>query len=269
MIMYPDIDPVAFRVLGWSVHWYGIMYMLAFGCAAAIGRRLLRAPAFADLSSRLDLENLLLAGITGVLAGGRLGYVLFYKPAFYAAQPLQIIQVWDGGMSFHGGLLGVIAALWIYARRHRLPFLRVADFAAVLTPVGLGLGRIGNFINGELPGRVAAADLPWSMIFPHHDFVARHPSSLYQALLEGVVLGVLMMLMARRRRPAGFLGGVFLSGYALCRLFSEFFREPDAHLGLLLGGLSMGQWLSAPMLMVGIALLFLPQWGAAIKQGRD
>ena len=261
MIMYPDIDPVVFRIFGWPVHWYGVMYMLAFACAAVIGRRLLRASAFADLRC-LDLENLLLAGIAGVLAGGRLGYVLFYNPAFYASQPLKIIQVWDGGMSFHGGLLGVIVALWMYARRHRLPFLRVVDFVAVLVPAGLGLGRIGNFINGELPGRAAAADLPWSMIFPH-DAVARHPSSLYQALLEGAVLGALMILMARRRRSAGFLAGVFLAGYALCRLFSEFFREPDAHLGLLLGGLSMGQLLSAPMLIVGVMLLFLPQLCAA------
>ncbi len=264
MIAHPDIDPTAFYIFGWPVRWYGLMYLLAFAAAFAWGRRLLRRAAFADLR-RLVMDDMLLAGVIGVVAGGRLGYVLFYNPAFYAENPGQIPRLWDGGMSFHGGLLGVAVALFLYARRGGLPFLRTTDFAAMLAPIGLGLGRIGNFINGELPGRVAPPDLPWAMIFPG-DSVARHPSPLYQAFLEGALLFAVLLFFSARRRPPGFLSGVFLTGYALSRIVSELFREPDAHLGFIFGGFSMGQLLSVPMLLGGVALLCMDKWTPAARR---
>ena len=239
---------------------------MAFAAAFWGGRRLLRRPAFADLR-KLVMDDMLLAGVCGVIVGGRIGYVLFYKAAFYADSPAEIFRIWDGGMSFHGGLLGVIIALFFYARKNGFLFLRVVDFAAVLTPFGLGLGRIGNFINGELPGRIASADLPWAMIFPG-DAVARHPSPLYQAILEGGVLFAAMLFFAARRRPPGFLSGVFLIGYALARMFSELFREPDSHLGFVIGNLSMGQILSFPMLLGGIALLTMNRWIPVLQERR-
>ena len=259
MIQYPDINPVAFHLLGWPVHWYGLMYMAAFLLAFALARRFLRSPAFADLRP-LSADDLMTAAIVGVLAGGRLGYVLFYDLEAYVARPEQVLYLWRGGMSFHGGLLGVIVALWLCARRRGVSFLRTADLAAVLAPVGLGLGRLGNFINGELPGRIAPPDLPWSMIFPSLGDAARHPSSLYQAFLEGGLLAMMMWMLASRRRPPAFLASSFLIGYALCRLFSEQFRQPDAHLGLLAGNMSMGQWLSLPMLLLGLMLMFRHRW---------
>ena len=259
MIQYPDINPVAFHLLGWPVHWYGLMYMAAFLLAFALARRFLRSPAFADLRP-LSADDLMTAAIVGVLAGGRLGYVLFYDLEAYVARPEQVLYLWRGGMSFHGGLLGVIVALWLCARRRGVSFWRTADLAAVLAPVGLGLGRLGNFINGELPGRIAPPDLPWSMIFPSLGDAARHPSSLYQAFLEGGLLAMMMWMLASRRRPPAFLASSFLIGYALCRLFSEQFRQPDAHLGLLAGNMSMGQWLSLPMLLLGLMLMFRHRW---------
>ncbi|MGI9306412.1 MAG: prolipoprotein diacylglyceryl transferase [Gammaproteobacteria bacterium] len=253
MIAHPNFDPVAFRVLDWPVHWYGIMWLCAFLAAGFAAKRLAAKPAFAG--APVPAEELLTAGIIGALLGGRLGYALFYDFAVYAAEPLRVLQIWRGGMSFHGGLLGVAAALFWLARKNRLPFLRITDFAAALAPPGLGMGRIGNFINGELPGRAASPDLPWAMIFPGDD-IARHPSPLYQAFLEGVALGALMWMMASRKpRSPGFLSAVFLLGYAACRLFSELFRQPDPHLGLLAGGFSMGQWLSLPMFLLGAGLL--------------
>lgn len=258
MIPYPDIDPLAFSVFGWPVRWYGLMYLTAFISAFILGQRFLRRPTFTDLRA-MSMDELLLAGMIGVIVGGRLGYVLFYQPAFYADDPLSAVFIWKGGMSFHGGLLGVIIAVSLYARNRKLPFLRLMDFAALLAPVGLGLGRVGNFINAELPGRAASSDLPWSMVFPG-DVIARHPSSLYQAFLEGVVLFTVLQFFARRRRAPGFLSAVFLVGYGLARMFSELFREPDAHLGYLIGGLSMGQLLSLPMMLVGIALLYMDKW---------
>lgn len=264
MIAHPDIDPTAFAVFGWPVRWYGLAYLLAFAAAFFLGRRLLRRAAFSDLRGAA-MDDLLLASVFGVILGGRLGYALFYNPAFYFADPLQIARLWDGGMSFHGGLLGVVAALFLYARKCALPFLRVADFAAVLTPVGLGCGRVGNFINGELRGRIADPDLPWAMVFPGES-VARHPSSLYQAFLEGAVLFAALYFFAARRRPAGFLSGAFLLGYALLRMFSELFREPDAHLGFIVGGISMGQLLSIPMLLGGVLLLTMEKWLPLVRQ---
>ena len=262
MIPYPEIDPVAFRILGWSIHWYGLMYLSAFGTAMLLSHPLLRRAAFAKMPS-MRADDMLAAGVAGVIIGGRLGYVLFYNPSFYFDSPSHIIRIWDGGMSFHGGLLGVIAALWLFARRNKLQFWRVVDFAAVLTPIGLGLGRIGNFINGELPGRAASENVPWRMIFPDIDRIARHPSSLYQAILEGVVLAAVMWWLTRRHRRPGELAAAFLFGYAGCRLFSEFFREPDSHLGLFFGFVSMGQILSLPMVLAAAIILWreeLGQW---------
>lgn len=254
MIQHPDIDPVAFRLFDvWPVRWYGIMYLLAFTAAWLMARVLVRRRAFADMRS-LDLYDFVVAGVIGVIAGGRLGYALFYNFPFYISRPHKIFYLWDGGMSFHGGLLGVIVALWIYSRRVRMPFLRLTDFAAVLTPVGLGLGRVANFINGELPGRIAPDYLPWGMIFPG-DHIARHPSPLYQAGLEGVALGLFMWVMAARPRRAGDLSGLFLCGYGLCRMASEFFRQPDAHIGFLFDVFSLGQLLSLPMFLAGLFLL--------------
>lgn len=260
MIPYPEIDPVAFSVLGWPIHWYGLMYLAAFVAAAVLAPPLLRRPAFAQMPN-LRADDMLALGVAGVIIGGRIGYVLFYNPAFYFDSPSHVFRIWDGGMSFHGGLLGVIVALIIFSRKNKLPFWRVADFAAVLTPIGLGLGRVGNFINGELPGRVAAEYVPWSMVFPHIDRFGRHPSSLYQAILEGVVLASIMWWLTRQHRRPGALAAAFLFAYAGCRLFSEFFREPDAHLGLFFG-VSMGQILSLPMVIAASFIL----WHKEIKQ---
>ena len=254
MIAYPEINPVAFSMFGFPVHWYGVMYLLSFICVWRLGNRLLRLSGFADLK-KIKIEEFLNYGVIGVIVGGRLGYVLFYQPSILL-EPLEVLKLWNGGMSFHGGILGVIVALWFYGRRSRISFLRITDLAAVLTPIGLGLGRIGNFINGELPGRIATSELPWGMIFSG-ERVARHPSSIYQAILEGGVLLIIMLYVARRPRRGGFLSAIFLIGYAILRLFSEFFRQPDPHLGLLVGGLSMGQLLSLPMLIAGISLIVI------------
>lgn len=221
MIIHPQIDPIAFRLFGWPVYWYGIMYLLAFCWFFFMGWRFLQTPAFAYLRRRIVMEDLTVAGLLGVIVGGRLGYVLFYNASFYISHPTQIFYIWDGGMSFHGGLIGVMLAVLAYARLSGSTFLRLIDFVAVLVPVGLGLGRIGNFINGELPGRVVSSDLPWAMVFPQIDSSLRHPSPIYQALLEGVVLAAVMLWLAKRRRPPGFLVGTFLIGYGLARFFSR------------------------------------------------
>jgi phosphatidylglycerol:prolipoprotein diacylglycerol transferase len=191
--------------------------------------------------------------VLGVVLVGRLGYVLFYKPGYYAAHPLEIIAVWHGGMAFHGGLLGVLAAAWWVARRHRIGWLALTDFIAPLIPCGLAAGRMGNFINGELWGR--ASDLPWAMVFPQGGPVPRHPSQLYQFALEGLLLFAILWLYSAGRRPAGAVSGAFLLGYGVFRFTAEYFREPDNFLGLLALDLSMGQWLSLPMIAVGAGLL--------------
>ncbi|MDR0997371.1 MAG: prolipoprotein diacylglyceryl transferase [Zoogloeaceae bacterium] len=255
MLAYPDFDPVAFHVLGFPVHWYGLMYLFAFIQFLLLGRwRIRQAGVAAPLSSE-QLDDLLFFGVLGVIVGGRLGEVLFYAPGFYFSHPGQIIAVWKGGMSFHGGFLGVlIATLW-WARRHRIAFWTLMDFTAPLTPLGLMAGRIGNFINGELWGRVASPDLPWAMIFPRADNLPRHPSQLYHALLEGLLLFVVLWLFSKKPRPAGAVSGLFLIGYGLCRFTVEFFREPDSGIFGLSYTVSMGQWLSLPMILVGIGLL--------------
>ena len=200
------------------------------------------------------MDEILFLGVLGVVLGGRLGYCLFYKPGFYLDHPLEILSVWQGGMSFHGGLMGVIVAMLWFARSRQRPWLEVADFVAPCVPTGLAAGRIGNFINGELWGRVADPALPWAMVFRGAGDVPRHPSQIYQFLLEGLLLFVLLWWFARRPSARGQVSAVFLMGYGVLRFVAEYFREPDQFLGLLALNLSMGQWLCVPMVLLGVGL---------------
>lgn len=259
VLTFPDFDPVAFSVFGWPVHWYAIMYLLAFAMAYGLMRRRLRHEPYRTVTKPApwtpnDIEDILLMAIIGVMVGGRLGYCFFYHPSYYLQNPLEILQLWDGGMSFHGGAVGVVLGMAWYAWRKKRPFLQVTDFLAPSVPIGLAAGRFGNFINGELWGRQASDSLPWAMIFPTGGDVPRHPSQLYQMLLEGVLLFVLLWLYARKPRFRGQVSGAFLAGYGLFRFIAEFWREPDAHLGILGLGLSMGQWLSLPMIVIGATM---------------
>jgi phosphatidylglycerol:prolipoprotein diacylglycerol transferase len=255
MLAYPHINPVALQLGPVAVHWYGLTYLAAFALFVWLGAQRVKLAQFASRDwTRRDIEDLLFYGVLGVVLGGRLGYVLFYKPAFYAANPFEIVAVWKGGMSFHGGLLGVIAALALYARSRGRRFLDVTDLIAPCVPPGLGCGRIGNFINGELPGRLADPTLPWGLVYPNAGPAPRHPSSVYQFLLEGIVLFVVLWLYSRKPRGLGQVSGAFLMGYGTVRFVSEFFREPDDFLGLLALNMSMGQWLCVPMVAAGIGL---------------
>lgn len=254
MLVHPQFDPVAVSLGPIALRWYGLTYLVAFVLFLLLGRYRARQNVL-DGWRPADLDDLLLYGMLGVVLGGRLGYCLFYKPAYYLSHPLEIFAIWQGGMSFHGGLLGVLFAMWLYARRTGRTFLGVTDFIAPLVPLGLASGRIGNFINAELPGRAADPSLPWAMVFPQIDQAPRHPSQLYQFALEGVLLFVLLWLFARKRRPLGQVSGAFLVGYGVFRTAAEFFREPDAFLGFLALGLTMGQWLSAPMILLGLWLI--------------
>ena len=274
MLMYPQIDPVALQIGPLAIHWYGLTYLVAFALFLFLGTRRLRHEPFASLPadqawSRRDVEDILFLGVMGVIVGGRLGYCLFYKPGYYLSHPLEIFAVWQGGMAFHGGLLGVIAALLWFAHSRGRHWLQVVDFVAPCVPTGLAAGRIGNFINGELWGRVASADVPWGMVFPHSGtMLARHPSQIYQFLLEGVLLFVLLWLYARKERVQGRVGAMFLMGYGSLRFVAEFFREPDDYLGLLSMGMSMGQWLCVPMVLAGVVMWVWCGQRAARPQGR-
>jgi phosphatidylglycerol---prolipoprotein diacylglyceryl transferase len=255
MLIHPQIDPVAIQIGSFGIHWYGLMYLLAFAQFIVLGRLCIKRPHYQAMGwTTKDLEDLLFAGVLGVVLGGRIGYSLFYMPEFYLANPLSILKVWEGGMSFHGGLLGVILAMVWFARRKRTSFWTVSDLVAPLVPFGLAFGRLGNFINGELWGR-PTDDLPWAMVFPLVDAIPRHPSQIYQLLFEGVLLGLVLWVYARKPRRLGQVSGLFLLGYGICRFLVEFAREPDAFLGLLGLGFSMGQWLSIPMILFGIYLL--------------
>ena len=256
MLVHPQFDPVALALGPVQVHWYGLTYLVAFGLFLFLAGRRVSQPSFAGAGwARRDVEDLLFFGVVGVVLGGRVGYALFYKPGYYLANPLEILMVWKGGMSFHGGLLGVILAMAWFAHLRRRPFLQVTDLIAPCVPTGLASGRIGNFINGELWGRQADASLPWAMAFPQSgSLLPRHPSQLYQFLLEGLLLFALLWWYGRRTRPVGQVSGAFLVGYGLFRFVAEHFREPDAFLGLLALNMSMGQWLCVPMVLAGVAL---------------
>ncbi len=259
MLIHPHIDPVALQIGPLAIHWYGLTYLAAFGLFMVLGLRRLKHEPFASLTGdgawrRADVEDILFLGVMGVVIGGRLGYCLFYKPAHYLAHPLEVFAVWQGGMSFHGGMLGVMAAMAWFARSRGKPFLQVMDFVAPCIPTGLAAGRIGNFINGELWGRVADPSLPWAMVFRGAGSSPRHPSQIYQFLMEGLLLFVLLWLYGRKERAPGQVAAAFLTGYGVFRFIAEYFREPDAHLGLLSLGMSMGQWLSLPMVLAGAGL---------------
>jgi len=254
MLIHPQFDPVAIHLGPLAIHWYGLMYLAGFMTFLWLGRRRITALNDSLLNTKL-LDDLLFYGVIGVILGGRLGYVLFYKPAYYFAHPLEIFSVWQGGMSFHGGFLGVLVAMAWLAHRKNLRWLQITDFIAPLVPPGLAFGRIGNFINGELWGR--PTDLPWAMAFPWVDSMPRHPSQLYEFALEGLLLFAVLWLYARKPRPVGMVSGLFLVGYGSIRFMVEFTREPDDFLGLLSLGMSMGQWLSLPMVIGGVLLMIL------------
>jgi phosphatidylglycerol:prolipoprotein diacylglycerol transferase len=272
MLIHPQFDPVAIHLGPFAVHWYGLMYLVGFLGFLWLGNRRAEHHAF---MTRKRVDDFLMYGVLGVVLGGRFGYVLFYKPGEYLAHPLQILHVWEGGMSFHGGFIGVLVAMALFARSLKRGFFEVADFVAPLVPLGLAAGRLGNFINGELWGRVTDPNAPWAMLFPsaraddiayasqhpqwltvltQYGGLPRHPSQLYELALEGIVLFSLLWWYSSKPRRIGAVSAVFLLGYGLARFTCEFGREPDNFLGLLTANLSMGQWLSLPMIVAGIAL---------------
>ncbi len=250
MLVHPNIDPIAFSIGPLAVRWYGLMYLFGFAAGWWLGLRRIKqglAPITRD-----QLDDLLFAVVIGVILGGRLGYVLFYKPDYYFAHPIEILYIWQGGMAFHGGLLGVMLAMTFVARRHKVDWWRLMDFGSPLIAPGIAAGRMGNFINGELPGRVT--DVPWGMVFPGAGELPRHPSQLYQFALEGLVLFAFLWWFSSKPRPRGQLSAMFLLGYGSLRFVTEFFREPDAFIGLLALGFTMGQWLCLAMIAGGVAL---------------
>lgn len=266
MMTYPSLDPVAFYIFSWPVHWYGLMYLVGFlGGWALLALRVRYSPALAKDSYRYftqdQVSDLAFFAALGAIIGGRLGYILFYDWQVLFSNPLLIFQTWKGGMSFHGGLLGVLVAFAFYSKKRQKPFLALTDFLAPVIPIGLGAGRIGNFINDELWGRVT--DVPWGMVFPNGGPMIRHPSQLYEFALEGVLLFLILWFYSSKPRPLGAVSGLFALGYGVFRSFAEFFREPDVQIGYLSGGITEGQVLSLPLILVGIILL---SW--AYKKGK-
>jgi phosphatidylglycerol---prolipoprotein diacylglyceryl transferase len=270
MLVHPQWSPIALQLGPVAIHWYGLTYLAAFGLFLFLANRRAQLPWFAATGwNRREVEDLLFWGVLGVVIGGRLGYVLFYKPGFYLEHPLEIPAVWKGGMSFHGGLLGVIGAMALYARQKGRSFLEVMDLVAPCVPTGLASGRVGNFINGELWGRAADASLPWAMVFPQSGTTTpRHPSQVYQFLLEGLLLFVLLWLYGRKPRARGQVAAAFVCGYGVFRFVAEYFRQPDDFLGLLALGMSMGQWLCIPMIAAGALLWWWFGRGAAQTKTR-
>jgi phosphatidylglycerol---prolipoprotein diacylglyceryl transferase len=251
MIPYPDIDPVAIQLGPVAIRWYGLMYILAFAAAWYLGRR--RAKEAGSKWTPEQVDDLVFYGAIGVIVGGRLGSILFYNFDAWLRDPVMLIRVWEGGMSFHGGLLGVVVAVWLYGRKLGRGFFEMADFTAPLVPLGLAFGRLGNFINGELWGK--PTDVPWAFIV---NGVPRHASQLYQAALEGVVLFLILWFYSARKPPRMAVSGMFGIGYGVFRLLVEFVRLPDAHIGYLaFGWLTMGQLLSLPLIIIGAALVWL------------
>ena len=252
MLIHPQFDPIAVQIGPLAVRWYGLMYLIGFALIWGAGRwRIAHNPD--RVWTARDMDDALFYGILGAILGGRLGYVFFYKLGDYLPEPWRILYVWEGGMSFHGGMLGVIFALWLFARRRNQDWLRVTDFVAPLIPLALAAGRLGNFINAELWGR--PTNVPWAMIFPNVDDVPRHPSQLYELGLEGVALFILLWWYSAKPKPRGAVSGLFLLGYGLFRFLVEFTREPDRFLGFLALGLTMGQWLSLPMIVLGAGMI--------------
>jgi phosphatidylglycerol:prolipoprotein diacylglycerol transferase len=262
IVTHPGFDPVAlafgpFTIAGmtlgpFAIRWYGIMYIVAFVLVIVLGKKRARENMLTGWRA-VDVDDMLYFGVFGVILGGRLGYVLFYKPMYYLAHPLEIFAVWQGGMSFHGGFIGVLVAMWFFARGRRKRWLDVMDFVAPLCPLGLAAGRLGNFINAELWGRPTNGS--WGMIFPNVDNLPRHPSELYEFALEGIVLFILLWTFSKRPRPMGAVSGLFLVGYGVARFICEYAREPDDFLGYLALGLTMGQWLSLPMIVAGVIMM--------------
>jgi len=257
VLVHPQFDPIAFSIGPVSVRWYGLMYLLGFTVFLLLGRW--RAGDAWRAMTKHDVDDLLFWGVLGVIIGGRLGYVLFYKPGHYFENPLEALMIWRGGMSSHGGFIGVVIVMWLWSHARQKSFLRVADFVVPLVMPGLAFGRIGNFINGELWGRPADPQIwPWAMVFPQADDggVPRHPSQLYQFTLDGMLLFVILWLVSRRQRPTGQVSAVFLILYGVLRFIVEFAREPDPFLGLVALNLSMGQCLSLPMIAIGAGMLY-------------
>ncbi|PID45025.1 MAG: prolipoprotein diacylglyceryl transferase [Proteobacteria bacterium] len=256
MLTHPNFDPVAIHFTDtFGIHWYGLMYVVGFVAFLLMGKYRAKKPG--SLITPDQVDDILFYGALGVVLGGRIGYILFYNFDHFIQNPVILFRIWEGGMSFHGGLIGVIIAIALLARKFALPLLRVTDFIAPLVPLGLCAGRIGNFINAELWGR--PTDVPWGMIFPNVDNLPRHPSQLYQAALEGLTLFLVLWIFSKKPRPMGAVSGLFLMGYALSRIIVEFFRVPDEQLGFVaFGWMTQGQLLSVPMLLLGALMLW---WG--------
>ena len=260
-ISFPNIDPVAFALGPIQIHWYALAYLTGFLAAWIYATKLLRGTGAASPMKPEMVEDFLPWAILGVILGGRIVYTVVYNPALYAHNPLDALKLWHGGMSFHGGFLGVLAAAALYARSKKMPFLAVTDVAACVVPIGLFLGRIANFVNGELFGRVT--NVPWGVVFPNGGPLPRHPSQLYEAGLEGLVLLTVLFVLSRRKdawTKSGLLSGAFLIGYALSRTVVELVREPDVQIGFLFGGFTMGQLLTLPMFVAGIWIIL--RWKA-------
>lgn len=252
MLTYPSIDPIAFHIFTWPVYWYGLMYLFGFlGGWGLLSLRLRHRPT--DITQD-QLSDIVFYTALGAILGGRVGYVLFYNLPTFLSDPLILFQTWKGGMSFHGGVLGSVFAIYLCARKHHKRFLSLTDLITPVVPIGLGLGRIGNFINGELWGRVT--DVPWAMVFPNGGSMARHPSQLYEFALEGVLLFSILWIYSSKPRPLGAVSGLFAIFYGLFRIFIEFFREPDVQIGYIAHYLTEGQLLSIPLVIVGVILVW-------------
>lgn len=251
MLLYPNIDPVAFHIGSWPVHWYGLMYMVGFIAGWALVSWRIKKGLFAFTQEQV--ADIAFFAALGAIIGGRVGYVFFYDWVNFLQHPLLLFQTWKGGMSFHGGFLGVLIALYFCTKKMHTSFLSLTDLIAPVVPIGLGAGRIGNFINGELWGRVT--DVSWGMIYPHVDELPRHPSQLYEFGLEGIVLFIVLWCYSAKPRPTGAVSGLFALGYGVFRIMAEFFREPDQQIGYIAGWMTEGQLLSIPLVLLGIFLL--------------